>query len=129
VVENLRTVLLSSRLSTDAIDERVEAAIGLFSTLQQQRTAYARSLSGGQQQMLALAMALVHQPKVLLIDELSLGLAPVVVQELLAVVERLKADGMTVFMEKGRVCFEGPAQDLLERDDLVRAVFLGGVGA
>ena len=96
--------------------------------------------------MLALAMALMHEPEVLLIDELSLGLAPVVVQELLTVVERLKAQGQTmiiveqslnvalafadraIFMEKGIVRFEGPARELAERDDLARAVFLGGEG-
>ena len=96
--------------------------------------------------MLAVATALLLDPEVLLIDELSLGLAPVVVQELLKVVEELKQRGMTivvveqslnvavaiadraVFMEKGQVRFEGPAQELLERDDLVRAVFLGEVG-
>ena len=91
-------------------------------------------------------MALMHEPEILLIDELSLGLAPLVVQELLGVVEQLKAQGQTmiiveqslnialglrrpaVFMEKGRVRFEGPAHELAERDDLVRAVFLGGEG-
>ena len=96
--------------------------------------------------MLALAMALMHEPEVLLIDELSLGLAPVVVQELLGVVERLREHGQTmviveqslnvalafadraIFMEKGRIRFEGPAQELAERDDLARAVFLGGEG-
>ena len=96
--------------------------------------------------MLALAMALVHEPEVLLIDELSLGLAPVVVEELLGIVQDLKAQGQTmivveqslnvalafadraIFMEKGRIRFEGPARELAERDDLVRAVFLGGEG-
>jgi len=101
-------------------------------------------LSGGTQQMLALAIAMLHDPQVLIIDELSLGLAPIVVQELIGVVERLKAEGVTliiveqslnvaaaiaeraVFLEKGRVRFEGPIRDLIERDDLARAVFLGG---
>ena len=94
--------------------------------------------------MLALAMALVHEPDVLLIDELSLGLAPIMVQELLATVRELKEQGLTmiiveqslnvalavadraVFMEKGEVRFDGPARELAERDDLARAVFLGG---
>ncbi len=93
--------------------------------------------------MLGLAMALMHDPEILLIDELSLGLAPVMVESLLVVVERLKAEGQTmiiveqslnvalaiaeraVFMEKGRIRFEGASAELLERDDLVRAVFLG----
>ena len=103
----------------------------------------AGDLSGGQQQMLALAMALLHDPEILLIDELSLGLSPIVVQELLAVVERLRERGMTmviveqslnvalavadraIFLEKGQIRFEGPARELAERDDLARAVFLG----
>ena len=92
--------------------------------------------------MVALAMTLLHEPEVLIIDELSLGLAPLVVQRLLEVVRELQAQGMTmiiveqslnvalsiadraVFMEKGEVKFEGVASELLERDDLVRAVFL-----
>jgi ABC-type branched-subunit amino acid transport system ATPase component len=107
----------------------------------------AGSLSGGEQQMLALSKAVMLDPEILLIDELSLGLAPLVVQQLLAVIERLKAQGLTmviveqsvnvalavadraIFMERGRVRFEGPAQELLERGDLLRAVFLSGEGA
>nr|MDT0666480.1 AAA family ATPase [Micromonospora sp. DSM 115978] len=106
----------------------------------------AGSLSGGQQQMLALAMVMLHDPEVLLIDELSLGLAPTVVADLLVILERLKADGLTivvveqslnialavadraVFLEKGQVRLTGPARELAERDDLVRAVFLGREG-
>jgi len=88
----------------------------------------------------------VHDPKILLIDELSLGLAPIVVQELLEIVTNLKNAGLTmviveqslnvalafadraVFLEKGHVRFEGPAKELAERGDLVRAVFLGADG-
>ena len=96
--------------------------------------------------MLALGRVMLHEPELLVIDELSLGLAPSVVQQLLAMIEQLKAAGQTmiiveqslnvavavadraVFLEKGRVRFEGPARDLLERDDLARAVFLGAEG-
>jgi ABC-type multidrug transport system ATPase subunit len=103
-------------------------------------------MSGGEQQQLALAKALLLEPRVLCIDELSLGLAPVVVQELMAIVRSLTETGLTlviveqslsvacqiceraVFMEKGEVRFEGRAADLLERDDIARAVFLGGHG-
>ena len=110
------------------------------------RARAAASLSGGQQQMLALACVLLHEPEVLLIDELSLGLSPIMVQQLLGVVERLKGEGITiviveqslnvalamadraVFLEKGQVRFEGDARELLERDDLARAVFLGREG-
>ena len=144
--QNLRSSLLSSRLSKEEEKARIGEVLELFPALDGRLDVLASELSGGQQQMLALAMALMHEPEVLIIDELSLGLAPVVVQELLEVVERLKDRGQTmiiveqslnvalaiadraVFMEKGRVRFEGSAQELAERDDLARAVFLGGEG-
>ena len=129
--------------------DRAELTGGLsgftsFSPLKERRGRRADSLSGGQQQMLALAMAMLHDPAVLMIDELSLGLAPIIVQELIEVVDGLKAEGVTliiveqslnvaaaiadraVFLEKGHVRFEGQIRDLIERDDLARAVFLGG---
>jgi ABC-type branched-subunit amino acid transport system ATPase component len=146
VGENLRAALLSTKSDEDERESRKARVFGLFPSLAERAHVQARDLSGGQQQMLALAMALMHDPELLLIDELSLGLAPVVVQELLGVVEELKRRGQTmiiveqslnialavadraVFMEKGRVRFEGDAQELATRDDLVRAVFLGGEG-
>ena len=107
----------------------------------------AANLSGGQQQMLALAMCLETRPRVLLVDELSLGLAPVVVAELLPVLRRLADDGVAVvvveqsvnlaleiadrayFMERGEIRFSGPTRDLLDRPDLLRSVFLAGAAA
>lgn len=125
----------------------LERVYDTFPVVRDRLDARAGALSGGQQQMLALSKAVMLDPEVLLIDELSLGLAPVVVQELLGVIERLKQQGLTmviveqsvnvalsiadraVFMERGQVRFQGPASELLERDDLLRAVFLSGAGA
>ncbi|MEM7141161.1 MAG: ATP-binding protein [Actinomycetota bacterium] len=144
--DNLKASMLGAGMEPAEQDRRIARALQQFPALDGRLSERAGDLSGGQQQMLALAMALVHEPEILLIDELSLGLAPVVVQELLEIVERLKAGGQTmiiveqslnvalafadraIFMEKGIVRFEGPAQELAERDDLARAVFLGGEG-
>jgi len=146
VRENLEMAAFRFRKDAGRRAVRFAYVLELFPDLEGRQGQIAGSLSGGQQQMLALAMVLMHEPEVLLIDELSLGLAPVVVQDLLAIVERLKADGLTivvveqslnialaiadraVFLEKGQVRFSGPARELAERDDLARAVFLGGEG-
>ncbi len=146
VHENLEMAAFVYRSDGADFRRRLDRAYELFPPLAERRRTAASQLSGGQQQMLALAMTLLHDPEVLAIDELSLGLAPLVVQELLGVIERLKAEGMTiilveqslnvalsvsdraVFLEKGQVRFEGPAAELAERDDLARAVFLGREG-
>ncbi|GAC1311869.1 MAG: hypothetical protein NVSMB12_00870 [Acidimicrobiales bacterium] len=146
VLENLLVGCHGFAWDRDLVRARIAHVVGLFPRVGERLRQPAGSLSGGEQQMLALAKALLLDPQILLIDELSLGLAPTVVQELLAVVQQLKDAGTTiviveqsvnvalsiadraVWMEKGQVRFEGPATDLLERDDLVRAVFLGNAG-
>lgn len=127
--------------------ERIDRVLSDLPALASKLDQPARSMSGGQQQQLALARVLLHEPELLIIDELSLGLAPAIVAELLDVLARIKQErnqtmivveqsldvalriaDRAVFMEKGAVRFEGPAAELAERDDLARAVFFGHEG-
>jgi ABC-type branched-subunit amino acid transport system ATPase component/sugar phosphate permease len=144
VVENLRTFGYSLRRDRKRVEESIEICLEAFPRLRERRTSLAATLSGGEQQMLGLSKALILQPQLLLIDELSLGLAPVIVGQLLEMVRRINEGGTAVvlveqsvnialslvdhayFMEKGEMRFDGPAQQLLARDDLLRAVFLEG---
>jgi branched-chain amino acid transport system ATP-binding protein len=143
VAENL-TLAGWTRRDKHAVDTAVAEVYALFPVLQERHDRPAADLSGGQQQMLALGMAFVARPKVLLIDELSLGLAPVIVGQLLPLVQRVAQEGTAVilveqsvnvalnvaercyFMERGTIRFSGPTADLLERKDLLRSVFLSG---
>src|SRR4051794_12325620 len=137
---------LYAQLSTGEIEQRTRKVIGMFPRLQERWSQLAGDLSGGEQQQLALGMAFVAQPRLLVIDELSLGLAPVIVERLLDAVRAIHAEGATIvlveqsvnvaltvatrayFMEKGQVRFEGPTADLLEREDVLRSVFLDRAG-
>ena len=144
--DNLIVGAYRYRHDHDDVQRRIDNVLDIFPSLRDRLEERAGDLSGGQQQMLALARVMLHDPEVLIIDELSLGLAPTVVQDLLENIDRLKEAGQTmiiveqslnvalaiadraVFLEKGQVRFEGSAQELAERDDLARAVFLGQEG-
>ena len=123
---------MGSPPATRDVGAAIEEVLTIFPVLRQRLAASAADLSGGQQQMLALGMAFIAKPRVLLIDELSLGLAPVVVGQLLPLVRRLADDGVAVilveqsvnvaltlaerayFMERGTIRFSGPTAELLE---------------
>lgn len=143
VAENIEVQALTVRHRNGWVRQRREVVLSTFPALRRRWSQPAGVLSGGEQQQLAVAKALLLEPKVLCIDELSLGLAPVVVQTLRETVRSIHAAGVTlvlveqslnmaadlceraVFLEKGEVRFEGRVADLVERDDIARAVFLG----
>jgi ABC-type branched-subunit amino acid transport system ATPase component len=144
VEENLRLASWLIRKDQDRVEVAKAEVESLFPILRQRSSQMAGDLSGGEQQMLALGGALMTRPELLMIDELSLGLAPTIVAQLLDVVREIHARGTTiviveqsvnvalnlaeraVFMEKGEVRFEGPAQELLDRPDILRSVFISG---
>ena len=131
-------------LASADLASRIDRELARFPQLARRVTSLAGSLSGGEQQQLAIAKALLIDPSLLCLDELSLGLSPVIVAELFEVVRDIVAGGVTcvlveqsltvaaelcdraVFLEKGAVRFDGAPAELLRRGDLARAVFLGG---
>jgi branched-chain amino acid transport system ATP-binding protein len=145
VGEHLR--LWASSLDSAATATAMEEVDEVFPRLAERRQQMASTLSGGEKQMLALAKALVLHPDLLVIDEFSLGLAPIVVGELLPVVRRINERGSAVLMveqsvnvalsvahraycmEKGRIVYEGSADRLRAQPDLLRSVYLEGVTA
>jgi branched-chain amino acid transport system ATP-binding protein len=147
IEENLRAAAWMDRRDTALVEERIANVYETFPALSGRRGEAAVNLSGGQQQMLALGMAFLSRPRLLMIDELSLGLAPLVVEQLLGIVREIAATGTTVviveqsvnvaltladrayFMEKGEIRFEGPTKDLLDRPDVLRSVFMEGAGS
>jgi branched-chain amino acid transport system ATP-binding protein len=143
VRENLKLATWIYRKERASSRLAVEQAVDLFPSLKKRIDQPAAILSGGERQMLGVAQGIICRPRVLLIDELTLGLAPLVVEELMRVVSRLSDEGITLvlveqsiniasllcerayFMEKGRVRYEGSPSALLEHPELVRSVFLG----
>ena len=144
VVDNLRVFGHLHGSRRREVERGIDESLAAFPRLAERRNQPAAVLSGGEQQMLGLAKAFMLKPRLLLIDELSLGLAPKIVGELLEMVRHINAGGTAVvlveqsvnvaltlvdhayFMEKGEIRFDGRSADLLERPDLLRSVFLEG---
>jgi branched-chain amino acid transport system ATP-binding protein len=142
VEENLRVA--GTALNRRELDEAVERALDTFSELKARLGTRAGALSGGQQQMLVLGQAIVSQPRYILADELSFGLAPVVVARLVPVLEAFTAKGIGVLlieqfthialriahyayvMERGRICFSGAPEALLKNPDILHSAYLAG---
>ncbi len=140
VEENLR--LGAYLFHDDQVERDMDDAFAMFPILRQKRNEVAGGLSGGQQQMLAITRALMGRPTCLLLDEPSMGLAPILVDQILGVVKDMKALDVTVLlveqnafaalsiadrayvMETGRVTISGPAQELVE-DERIREAYLG----
>jgi ABC-type branched-subunit amino acid transport system ATPase component/MFS family permease len=144
VEENLRLAAWPYQHDPEYVAQATEAVLEHFPTLRERWGDLAGNLSGGEQQMLTLGMAFIAKPRLLMIDELSLGLAPIVVDRLLEIVEAIRARGTTIilveqsvnvaltlcekayFMEKGQIRFHGPTRELLDRPEILRSVFLEG---
>jgi branched-chain amino acid transport system ATP-binding protein len=147
VAENLRIAGWLYMREGGYLKEATEQVLGFFPVLRERLDQPAANLSGGEQQMLTLAQAFIARPRLLMIDELSLGLAPTIVEQLLKIVTAIRDRGTTIilveqsvnvaltvaetayFMEKGEIRFHGPTSQLLKRPDVLRSVFLEGAAS
>lgn len=141
VLENLILGAYASR-ARDLLKDSLEWVFNLFPKLEERKEQLAGTMSGGEQQMLAIARALMSKPKLLMLDEPSLGLAPVIVLQVFDIIKKLKEEGVTVLlveqnvhhaleisdrayiMEKGRIILEGKGSDLIN-NHYVREAYLG----
>jgi branched-chain amino acid transport system ATP-binding protein len=141
VLDNLKMGAHSQR-SAAVVGRNIDYVLGIFPRLAERRDQFAGSMSGGEQQMLAIARGLMSSPRLMILDEPSLGLMPKLVQDLFRLVQRVREGGVSILlveqnvhqslkiadrgyvMEKGRTMLSGTGQELL-RDDYVRRAFLG----
>ena len=141
VLENLR-IGAYLRKDTDEIEKDIEWVYSLFPRLKERYWQYAGTLSGGEQQMLAVGRALMSRPKLMMMDEPSLGLAPLVVQDIFGIIKEINRQGVTILLieqnanmalriadrgyvlETGRISMTGTGMELLN-DESVKAAYLG----